>query len=686
MVAYAAVSYIAEGRGEAGARHRQDRSRHVGRGRRAAGQLQRRQAHRVELSQRCRTIRCKEVVARDRQARCRRASWSSRSIACSRGSTRARSSRRTSTGVKADPPAIFYSTTPAVLVNLDGDPIWSPIKDNDLKFAVNTNWDLFQHAPTKTFYLRYDESWLTATDIKGPWKPAGKLPDSFTKLPADDNWKEVKAALPGQVADGLAGAEGVRQHDAGGADSAARRAELPAGRRHEAAVGEQHRKRRLPAGQDRPGLLPGVGPLVHRARLHGPVDVRDADAAGRLQEDPARARRDRACSRRCRAPTQAAEAVLLAQIPQTARVEQEAGEGARGRVPGRMPQFQPIEKTTVARAVEHRQGHHQGRRPLLHVLPGRLVHGHEPDRPVGSRPARCRARSTRSRSARRRTTSPTSPCRGRQRRRGRLRDRGGLHRHDDRVGLRGLGQRLLLPAVRTATAASTRTTARTTRPTGTTRRTTRGPAPTAAASSAYGPYGGAGVGARYNPRTGTYARGAAAYGPYGARGAAQRLQPAHRRGRRDAAGLERLRQLGIRPACSAAISGHRRRASPTTRTGTTTRVTQGSGGGEAVTRNTPGPGGGGVARTGSGDVYAGRDGNVYKKDAGGGWSEANGNNARPDTDHGRAAQSRFGRARRRRPAHDATTAASSGGRTGGSSYRPSGGGGATRGGGGGRRR
>ena len=52
-------------------------------------------------------------------------------------------------GVKADPPAIFYSTTPAVLVNIDGDPIWSPIKDNDLKFAVNTNWDLFQLEPTQ---------------------------------------------------------------------------------------------------------------------------------------------------------------------------------------------------------------------------------------------------------------------------------------------------------------------------------------------------------------------------------------------------------------------------------------------------------------------------------------------------------------------------------------------------------
>ena len=64
-------------------------------------------------------------------------------------------------------------------------------------------------------------------------------------------------------------------------------------------------------------------------------------------------------------------------------------------------------------------------------------------------------------------------------------------------------------------------------------------------------------------------------------------------------------------------------------------MTQGSGGGEAISRNTPGPGGGTVARTGSGDVYAGRDGNVYKKsgdswqkyDGSGNWNDVN----RPET-------------------------------------------------------
>src|SRR6185295_6790997 len=81
---------------------------------------------------------------------------------------------------------------------IDGEPIWSPIKEVDLKYVVNTNWDLFEHGPTKTFYLRYNESWIKASAIEGPWEPAGTLPGSFKKLPADDNWKDVKAALPGK--------------------------------------------------------------------------------------------------------------------------------------------------------------------------------------------------------------------------------------------------------------------------------------------------------------------------------------------------------------------------------------------------------------------------------------------------------------------------------------------------------
>src|SRR5215212_3667709 len=102
-------------------------------------------------------------------------------------------------GIKGDPPRIFSSRTPALLLNVDGYPIWSPIKENDLKFAVNTNWDLFLHGPTNTYYLRDGDAWLKASSASGPWVHAGTLPDSFAKLPDDDNWKEVKASLPGKA-------------------------------------------------------------------------------------------------------------------------------------------------------------------------------------------------------------------------------------------------------------------------------------------------------------------------------------------------------------------------------------------------------------------------------------------------------------------------------------------------------
>ncbi len=64
---------------------------------------------------------------------------------------------------------------------------------------MNTNWDLFQHGPTSTLYLRNESTWLKAADLKGPWAPAGTLPGSFSKLPAEENWKDVKANLPGKT-------------------------------------------------------------------------------------------------------------------------------------------------------------------------------------------------------------------------------------------------------------------------------------------------------------------------------------------------------------------------------------------------------------------------------------------------------------------------------------------------------
>ena len=122
---------------------------------------------------------------------------------------------------------------------------------------------------------------------------------------------------------------------------------------------------------------------------------------------------------------------------------------------------------------------------------------------------------------------------------------------------------------------------------------------------AYGPYGGAGVAQRYNPRTGTYSRGAVAYGPYGARGAASAYNPRTGTSAATRQGSNVYGSWGTTGVAARRRLGRRRPAYTNNVTGNTTRVT----------------------RTSDGDVYAGRDGNVYRKEGDsfqkygdGGWS------------------------------------------------------------------
>ena len=93
-----------------------------------------------------------------------------------------------------------------MLVNIDGEPIWSPIKDNDLKFAVNTNWDLFQHAPTKTYYLRNDRRWLKATDAEGAVDARRQAAGQLREAAGRRQLEGREGGAAGQEARGNAGA------------------------------------------------------------------------------------------------------------------------------------------------------------------------------------------------------------------------------------------------------------------------------------------------------------------------------------------------------------------------------------------------------------------------------------------------------------------------------------------------
>ena len=103
-------------------------------------------------------------------------------------------------GLSFDPPPIFYSDSPAILVIMDGEPLFAAIPDTRLQYVINTNWDLFRYKD-KEWYLRNGSQWLKNKNLSGEWKFDNYLPGDFKKLPDDGNWAEVKAAIPPEKSD-----------------------------------------------------------------------------------------------------------------------------------------------------------------------------------------------------------------------------------------------------------------------------------------------------------------------------------------------------------------------------------------------------------------------------------------------------------------------------------------------------
>jgi len=101
-------------------------------------------------------------------------------------------------GLSMAPPKIYFSTGDSRLLNLDGAPILVPIENTNLKFAANTNWDLFYEEAETTWYLLDGKRWLAMTGEKldGEWQGVSELPADFANLPDNGNWEDARESIP----------------------------------------------------------------------------------------------------------------------------------------------------------------------------------------------------------------------------------------------------------------------------------------------------------------------------------------------------------------------------------------------------------------------------------------------------------------------------------------------------------
>jgi hypothetical protein len=92
-----------------------------------------------------------------------------------------------------DPPVFIYTNTPSVLIMIDGEPKMQDIQNTDLRHVANTGYVIFENKSDRKFYLFGGEIWYAAQAIKGPWQVTKNVPSDIKKL-LDQNKEAAKSA------------------------------------------------------------------------------------------------------------------------------------------------------------------------------------------------------------------------------------------------------------------------------------------------------------------------------------------------------------------------------------------------------------------------------------------------------------------------------------------------------------
>ena len=85
-------------------------------------------------------------------------------------------------------PQFVFSTTPAVLVTVDGDPAWRKIAGTSYERVLNTR-PLLLRDGSGTIYFHLFDGFLKAPGLAGPWGAAGAVPPDLGEV-GRRSWRE----------------------------------------------------------------------------------------------------------------------------------------------------------------------------------------------------------------------------------------------------------------------------------------------------------------------------------------------------------------------------------------------------------------------------------------------------------------------------------------------------------------
>ncbi len=100
-------------------------------------------------------------------------------------------------GFNTSPPPIEVRSKPSVLLFVNGRAVPSEIPGTGLELIVNASWPTVRDpAGPGAYYLLERDRWLTSRELEGPWSAAKSLPAGFAQLPAGEEYAAIRSAVP----------------------------------------------------------------------------------------------------------------------------------------------------------------------------------------------------------------------------------------------------------------------------------------------------------------------------------------------------------------------------------------------------------------------------------------------------------------------------------------------------------
>lgn len=106
--------------------------------------------------------------------------------------------------VNNDPPAIIFTTKPSLLVLIDGPARYRDVGGTGLKLVLNSQSTILHDPEKNEYYLNVMDGWLQAPDlVAGPWTYASKIPDDMKEITKGIQERQQAKAAEGTAAPSL---------------------------------------------------------------------------------------------------------------------------------------------------------------------------------------------------------------------------------------------------------------------------------------------------------------------------------------------------------------------------------------------------------------------------------------------------------------------------------------------------